>query len=199
MARFYTADTHIGHKRILELCDRPFDNVEEMNEAIIDNINAVANEDDHLFVVGDALMGKLDDSLALVERIKPHTHLIVGNHDRMFIHTGMSEKEHRKALESFKRYHDAGFEIIGYQEYHDIGDHGVKICHFPYEGDSHDEDRYVEARPIDYFGEWLICGHVHNAWTQRGRQINVGVDVRDFTPLHEDEILEIINQGPRDI
>ena len=34
---FIIADTHLFHKNIINYCGRPFENVEEMNRAIIDN------------------------------------------------------------------------------------------------------------------------------------------------------------------
>ena len=52
----------------------------------------------------------------------------------------------------------------------------VKTCHFPYSGDhTGEEDRYTELRPADT-GEILVHGHVHEAWRQRGRMTNVGLD-----------------------
>lgn len=41
-------------------------------------------------------------------------------------------------------------------------------------------------------GDWLLCGHVHGAWAQMGKQINVGVDVRNYQPISELEIISII-------
>lgn len=35
--KFYTSDLHIGHKNILKFDNRPFFNLEEMKETIINN------------------------------------------------------------------------------------------------------------------------------------------------------------------
>ena len=34
---YYTADPHLGHQNIIHHCNRPFADVEEMNEVIIGN------------------------------------------------------------------------------------------------------------------------------------------------------------------
>ena len=36
---YFTSDLHLGHKSILHLQNRPFADIEEMNDAIIHNIN----------------------------------------------------------------------------------------------------------------------------------------------------------------
>ena len=38
---FFTSDTHFYHANIINFCKRPFANVETMNEALIENWNAV--------------------------------------------------------------------------------------------------------------------------------------------------------------
>ena len=57
MKRYVISDTHFNHSRILEYCQRPFDNVEQMNEVIINNWNKVINEDDIVYVLGDFCFG----------------------------------------------------------------------------------------------------------------------------------------------
>jgi calcineurin-like phosphoesterase family protein len=43
------SDTHFGHNNIINYCDRPFSNVKEMNEAIIDNWNSVVKQNDLVY------------------------------------------------------------------------------------------------------------------------------------------------------
>ena len=43
---FFTSDTHFYHANIINFCKRPFANVETMNEALIENWNAVVGAND---------------------------------------------------------------------------------------------------------------------------------------------------------
>jgi calcineurin-like phosphoesterase family protein len=180
---WFTSDTHFGHARIIELCDRPFASVEHMNEAIIERWNAVVKPNDTVFHLGDVAMGTIADSLPLVSRLNGHKALIIGNHDRIFCENKPTMKER------FWPIYREHFEWIG--EGSDQGD--FILNHFPYEGDSHEEERHTDLRPVDR-GQWLVHGHVHTEWKVRGRQINVGVDVWDFTPVHLEQIMEVIGK-----
>src|SRR4051812_8195892 len=82
MTLYFTSDLHFGHQRIIELCNRPFGSVEEMNQTIIDRWNDTVKNDDTVFVLGDVAMGKISDSLPLVKKLKGNKHLVSGNHDR---------------------------------------------------------------------------------------------------------------------
>lgn len=190
--RFYTSDPHFGHKRIIELCNRPFHDVNHMNHAIIQNINEIAGPNDELWVLGDLALGTLVESLELLKLINPTVHLVNGNHDRTWI--GSKPKERAKA----HLYLEAGIQSIQDFAIHNIDNKPVALSHFPYkgaeQGDHMAEDRYVEYRPIDE-GNWLLCGHVHNLWMHNGRMINVGVDVQNFYPVSEEAIIDFIQRN----
>lgn len=176
METFFTSDLHFGHANIIQYCNRPFASVDEMNAALIERWNDTVSDDDTVYVVGDFAMGKIAETLPLGKQLKGYKILILGNHDRPFDNWD----------KWIDRYQEVFDEVIPGQITQLFG-RPFAICHFPFEGDSHDEDRYVDHRPIDY-GYPLIHGHVHDAWKIKDNQFNVGVDVNDFRPVHIDEI-----------
>jgi calcineurin-like phosphoesterase family protein len=192
MTTWFTADLHFGHVNIIRYTGRPYGDVPSMNAALIEHWNANVQPDDHVWVLGDLALGTIAESLPLVGRLNGHKRLLAGNHDRCWWGNG------RKAVEWEQRYRDAGFNEIRQGVIPiDVGPHHVLACHFPYEGDSHDEDRFIAERPTDR-GDWLIHGHVHDTWRQRGRMINVGVDAWAMNPVSEDELVALIDAGPAD-
>ena len=79
---FFTADQHYGHKRIIEYCDRPFESIEEMDEVLITNHNAVVREDDVVFNLGDfALMPKYKVP-EIIEQLNGKQIFLRGSHDK---------------------------------------------------------------------------------------------------------------------
>lgn len=191
MSRWYTADLHFGHRNIIVYSGRPDTDVAAMNERIVTACNDWVGAHQTLYNLGDVALGKLDDSLTHVARIVATQHLIAGNHDRCW---GGHRKQQR-ASNARQRYLDAGFATIADADEQHIAGRPVMLSHLPYRGD-HDDERYAEQRPVDQ-GQWLICGHVHEKWLQRGRQINVGIDIWQ-RPVHEDEIAQLIAAGPAD-
>jgi len=184
---YYTSDPHFSHARILELCNRPFGSVEEMNEALIYNYNTTIRSRDRLIFMGDVALGKIADSLPLINRIKGYKVLVPGNHDRIWPSKEM-DKYRERFMPEYKKVFDEVWPQICYGHVKNIP---VMFSHLPYTGDSHSaEDRYQEFRPSDEEGLPLICGHVHEKWKVSGRQVNCGVDVWDFKPVHEDQLEE---------
>jgi calcineurin-like phosphoesterase family protein len=81
---WFTADLHLGHEKIIELCDRPFATVDEMNATIIEKWNERVDPEDTVWVLGDFAMGQIKDTLPLVARLHGRKVLVAGNHDRCF-------------------------------------------------------------------------------------------------------------------
>lgn len=193
MATWFTADLHFGHGNIIDYCERPFADVDGMNRALVYNWNETVGDDDTVWVVGDFAMGTIAETLPIAAELAGHKILLAGNHDRCWAGNG------RRAAGWTERYLEAGFaQVVQGTARIDVGDRSVLLCHFPYRGDSHDNDRFVDERPDDE-GLWLLHGHVHENWAQHGRMINVGVDVTGFRPLGDHEVVALIDAGPRDL
>jgi len=193
MALWFTSDLHLGHANIIRYSDRPFTDVEAMNRALIDGWNDTVDRDDDVWVLGDFALGRIDATLPLAGRLHGRKHLLCGNHDRCWSGHG------DRAAAWVPRYRQAGFQEVRQGEL-ELAVAGTKTraCHFPYVGDSHDHDRYLDARPVDR-GQWLLHGHVHERWRQRGRMVNVGVDAWGYRPVGEDDLARLVVAGPADL
>jgi calcineurin-like phosphoesterase family protein len=77
---FFTSDTHLNHTNIIKFCNRPFSNVEEMNEMIVKNWNAVVKPNDKIFHLGDFGFGR--ECELLFKRLNGHKYILKGNHDK---------------------------------------------------------------------------------------------------------------------
>lgn len=81
---FVTGCTHFYHENIIRLCNRPFNNAAEMNEAIIDNWNNVVEPGDIVFHLGDFSFAKTrEDNENIFSQLHGEKYLIIGNHDKL--------------------------------------------------------------------------------------------------------------------
>lgn len=203
MARFFTADLHLGHRNIaryetgraLAAGVAPFqasaddETQSRLDSFLINRWNEVVGPDDEVWLLGDACMGRLDRTIDQLGRLLGRIVLVPGNHDRVWV------GDHRRD-QWWDRYLEAGIdEIVDGTASLELADGStVDVDHFPYVGDSGDEDRYVDWRPVDR-GRVLLHGHVHSTWRTNGRMINVGVDVWDYKPVPEQRLVEIVRSA----
>lgn len=66
---FFTSDTYFNHASILKFCNRPFKNVEEMNEILIAKWNRVVGFDDTVFHLGDFCLGVAAEWTKMLDRL----------------------------------------------------------------------------------------------------------------------------------
>lgn len=194
MTTYYLSDPHFWHLRANELCGRPWSTVEDMNEGLIERINSVVGPSDILHVLGDAVFGTgTPGHLDIIKRVNGIKILTPGNHDRCHPMEGPA-----KAAGWRDKYLAAGFDDVTGPEFRKwIAGQWVWFSHFPYDGDSHDQDRFDQWRLADH-GLWVVHGHTHGKWQQRGRQIDVGVDAWNGYPVLESELVARIYAGPTD-
>jgi calcineurin-like phosphoesterase family protein len=80
MNTFFTSDTHFGHRSVIEFSNRPFTDVEEMDECLIENWNTVVKKDDRVYHLGD-FAWTVKRAKEVRPRLNGNIRLIVGNHD----------------------------------------------------------------------------------------------------------------------
>lgn len=192
MSLYLTSDTHFGHRNIIGYCNRPYTDVDEMDEALVERWNDTVRPTDEIWHLGDVAMGELEQTLQIVRRLHGRKYLVPGNHDRCW--TGLTRHH-----EWTDFYTGLGFTLLPGQTTLQVGGVEALVCHFPYRDPSLVQERYAKHRPIDE-GQWLLHGHVHDEWQRRGRMTNVGVDVWDQRPVHLDEAQALLrgNAGSTD-
>lgn len=171
---FYTSDSHFGHANIIKFCNRPFKDVNHMNEALTANWNAVIGPDDTVYHMGDFAMGKPH---SYAKRLNGKKILILGNHDR----------------ESQVRACGFFHSIVPYKTV-EIDGQKVHLSHYPYKPQVGEYDIKFLDRMREDDGNWLIHGHVHNSKPMLvNKSINVCVEWHNFTPVSETQIIEIMS------
>jgi calcineurin-like phosphoesterase family protein len=180
----FTSDLHFGHHNILAFTRRPWPDVESMNRCLVQNWNEVVSSTDTTFVLGDFAMGTIAETLPIAKDLNGHKILIPGNHDRC-------HPMHKKADQWAAKYEAVGFSVQDPQMLLAVNGIGhILLCHFPHIGDSHDQDRFDEWRPVDNGIVTLLHGHVHGKRTRTGeRTFDVGVDANGYKPVTINEIL----------
>jgi calcineurin-like phosphoesterase family protein len=78
---YFTSDTHFGHANIIKFVNRPFENVQEMDEGLIQNWNAVVKKNDTVYHQGDVAYWRRYDPSVVLGRLNGSIHLVLGNHD----------------------------------------------------------------------------------------------------------------------
>ena len=81
---YFISDLHFSDKRMLKRypASRPFENVEEMNEFLLDFWNSKIRPEDTVYNLGDLWRGKDKSELEeILKKLNGKHHLILGNND----------------------------------------------------------------------------------------------------------------------
>lgn len=78
---FFTSDTHFNHANIIRYCNRPFADVQSMNDAIIARWNSVVGAEDIVWHLGDVGFGDRERLKEIVPKLNGKKFLVRGNHD----------------------------------------------------------------------------------------------------------------------
>lgn len=181
LKRYFTSDLHFFDEGILWYCDRPWKTSGEMHAALREKFLDATRDGDEIYMLGDVCTGlsarehrepvsfdAFREAMASLEIDRRPFYLLRGNHD---------------ILEP-QSYADAGFFSTAVRIDTEVAGYRALLCHDP----------ALAQRP----NTLCISGHVHHLFREYYNAernilvINVGVDVRDYKPVSEDEIADIV-------
>lgn len=189
---YFTSDLHFDHRNVIAYDGRPWSNIDEMNEALLKNINKTCKEDDHLYILGDIFLhNKQKRWIEILDQIKcKNLYLIRGNHDApkqevkdkfiwvkdyFRLKTMTNEDEIINLPDNLK-------EMIRLNKYK------VRfvLCHFPIFS-WHDMEH----------GTFHLHGHIHNGGYRdfyHQQKLNVGCMLHEYKPITIKDIFDKIGK-----
>lgn len=157
------SDTHFQHTNVIEYCNRPFSNVEEMGREMIKRWNNVVRKDDIVWHLGDFGFGNKGYITNIVSQLNGRIRLIKGNH----------------CNHNNQWYRDCGFDEV-YDRPIIIRDF-IVLSHAPQPFICDSRTPYVN-----------FFGHVHDPqmFTTYGpRHFCACVERHNYTPVNLDEVI----------
>lgn len=147
--RYYIADLHFFHGALNDKMDRRgFASVEEMNEYMIEKWNKKVRKNDDVVIIGDLSWGNVQETDALLQRLKGKLYLVCGNHDR-FVNDKKMNPDRFKWIKHYAELSDNRRKVV--------------LCHYPimcYNGQYRVDEK---GEPKTY----MLYGHVHDTQDER--------------------------------
>ena len=167
---YFIADIHFGHENIIEMCNRPYYNVQEMNFDMIQKWNRKIKNNDTIYILGDMFF-RCDNYEYILSQLNGQKYLIVGNHDGSW----MTKVDMSKYFNSINTLLETS-----------IGTVGATLCHYPLVTWKHQQKTY------------MIHGHIHNDTDSEywpflclnPRILNAGVEINGYEPVTLEELIK---------
>ncbi|MFA8451198.1 MAG: metallophosphoesterase family protein [Bacteroidales bacterium] len=171
---YFTSDHHFGHKNIIKYSNRPFADVEEMNNSLIERWNSKIQKNDKVYHLGD--IGFCDTSTLkhIISQLNGKIHLVKGNHDRI-------SSEIKNLFEWVKDYHELKLNDVD----HNSGKQLIVLSHYA-----------MRVWNKSHHGSYHLYGHSHGELPDdiHSLSFDVGVDAHNYYPLSYQEVKEIMNK-----
>lgn len=180
---WFTSDLHFGHRNVIRFCNRPFADIKEMGQKLIENWNYCVKDDDVVFVLGDTFW--FNDSRGIkktLSQLNGEIYILPGNHD-------------------------------DFSSYHRVDDPRIHLCEdivvlwLESENDRGWDKKILEIWMAHYpmmtwphreNGAWQLFGHIHSQEDRtegvdqdlplHWNQMDVGCDRWDYCPISLESI-----------
>lgn len=175
---WFTSDTHFSHRNIIKYYPETrgrFKDIEEMNEAIIEEWNKRIKPNDTIYHLGDVIFGNSQDAEKIIRRLNGKKILIAGNHDHKLLNDV-------KFINLWKSIRLEPYELK-------IDNRRIILFHFP-----------MIDWNFRWEGSFHLHGHTHGKKLDgmtKCRRMDVGVDTRpQLSPWNWEEIKALLDKNP---
>lgn len=191
-----------------------FKRAEENNARLMREANQRIKPDDMVVCVGDfscrggekGVMGLHIKPLEILEKLNGTWTIVGGNHDEQngvkptcsFMECEIAKYrvgvQHRPLLDE-EHYNETRKKVAAGE---DVARHVLR----DYQNDWVRRRGFAHARYCREMFDFMICGHVHNAWKVKKIagmwHVNVGVDVNRYMPINDTEVVLLVEKAERE-
>lgn len=164
---WFTGDSHFCHANIIKYCNRPFENVDEMDATLIQAWNSVVAKNDIVYHLGDFAISRDPRTVRRIfSQLNGSKFLTPGNHDaRATLDLSWACKDHiqTKTVD--------GVHLV--------------LCHYA-----------MRVWPGSHHGSVQLYGHSHGTLPGTNAQLDVGVDCWGFAPVGIEDIKRRLAETP---
>jgi calcineurin-like phosphoesterase family protein len=164
MPIFFTSDTHFDHKNIIRYCNRPFQDLDEMNNVMVAKWNSVVCNDDIVYHLGDFTLGDMRHFSKWANQLNGNINILPGSHDHLWLKDFVSGDK----VQVIDPLVSLEFPELMNGEYPQV----IVLCHYS-----------MQVWDRSHYGSWHLFGHSHGSLKGIGLSFDVGVDCTDFYPL----------------
>ncbi len=177
---WFSSDSHFMHANIIKYCNRPFDSVSQMDDALLSKWNEVVSTDDLVFYLGDFSMSKEAYTKILPQLNFKKMIFILGNHDRKNALGDIERFKHLTIGYNAKKYFLTHRPIDAHDEY-------PTIC-------GHVHEKWKILKTGDKIREFSRVTNLTREMELKHNIINVGADVHNFYPISIDEVISSLDE-----
>ena len=178
---FFTSDFHIGHKNVIKFDNRPFKDLDEMSETIIERWNSVVSENSIVYFLGDlSYRAKTDYVKWFVHQLNGDIRVIMGNHDWL---NELLKLERFSDIQTSKRV-VINDHIDGEKTFFELSHYPHLIWNKHHHGSIHLHGHSHQNLTTSEYGK--------NTYYKRN-VIDVGCMGYDYTPLSLENVMNIMS------
>lgn len=179
---WFTADTHFDHTKIIQYCQRPFVNVDLMNDTMIGCWNDLVKPEDTVYHLGDfGFFKSAARAVTVIRGLNGRIRFVPGSHDANLLEW----HKHGDLLAVATKFAVEPPLLMIEPQLPNGKKQPIVLCHYAM--------RHWER---SFHLSWQLHGHTHGRLQPIGLQMDVGVDVNSFTPVSLERVADTLRTVP---